>query len=189
MIARTISTIGHPAITVPITSIAILLVTASPSSMYYWLGAACLLVIGLVFWSWTNVRDGKWRHIDASASTERAEWNRASFLCLLSGAIFAAIYEQWILSSGLAASAFILGTAIATSSYVRLSQHVAFATLATVIASIASLNFALLMVGVTCAIAWSRLELERHKLSDLAAGLAVGGVAGYGIVLTVVQVI
>jgi membrane-associated phospholipid phosphatase len=125
-----------------------------------------------------QTRRGRWGHIDAVDPSERRSFNLVALLVLSSTALIAGFVGAIHLALGLGCGALVLAAAIALAHRLKLSQHVAFAVLAAVIAQHlawwAVAGVGTLAVGV----AWSRLKLGRHTGAELVAGAVVGLAAG-----------
>ncbi|TYC89181.1 hypothetical protein [Novosphingobium sp. BW1] len=174
ILARGISTVGHPAIVLPTASVVTLAGTGEAGLRVPSLILGLALVSGLLLWSWKKVRHGHWRHFDASALSERAQWNRQGLLATLAAAITAAFLGDKTLAGILAASTSIFGIAWISGDYLKLSQHVAFAILAAGIYARVHPELALIQGLLTATIAWSRLELARHGRLEILAGVLTG---------------
>lgn len=177
-LARIVSILGHPLLILPaavLSSIAM----REPDPAQVWAYAAGFAVIGLgvMAWSWRQVRRRRWTHIDASRPDERRSLNR--FLLIVLGC--AVLLAWWrgapALALGLGLSAGLIVAALALAPWCKLSLHVAFAVFA------AGLLWALspLALGAgalfASAVAWSRWRLARHTPRDLLAGAVVGALA------------
>ena len=137
---------------------------------------------GLMMWALWQVKRQRWRHIDASAPSERRDLNRATFWVLVASAIGAAIGHIAILSLGFACASLILAIAIILAGTLKLSQHVAFAMLSSFITGSAGAGAAAAMLVLTLAIAWSRVELGRHTRLETLSGAGAGLLAGLALV-------
>jgi hypothetical protein len=70
----------------------------------------------------------------------------------------------------------------ALTRWIKVSLHLMFASLAaTTLVLLGSAAGAVVLAGLPV-LAWSRLALQRHRLSELLAGLALGLTAGIGLV-------
>lgn len=136
-------------------------------------------------WGLWQVKRRRWRHIDASAPSERRDLNRVTFLVLVASAIGAAIGHMTMLSFGFACASLILAMAIILAGSFKLSQHVAFAMLSTLIAGFAGVGVVASMLTLTLVIAWSRVELGRHTRGEILGGAGAGLLAGLALVIGV----
>jgi hypothetical protein len=172
-IARTISILGHPLVTLPIGVLLPSLRAAAPADAVTMLAGFLGFALAVMLWSRARVRSGQWVHIDASHAHERRSLNRFLLPAILIGTALA-----WLLSSpprmvlALAASAGIVLAALLLSRWCKTSLHVAFAVLATGL--LWPLGHA---VATAMAVAWSRLRLARHTATDLVAGGLAGVLA------------
>jgi membrane-associated phospholipid phosphatase len=177
-IARTISILGHPLVTLPIGVLLPSLRAAAPADAAAMLAGFLGFALAVMLWSRGRVRSGQWAHIDASHAHERRSLNRFLLPAILIGTALA-----WLLSSpprmvlALAASAGIVLAALLLSRWCKPSLHVAFAVLATGLLWPLGHAVATAMAVACLAIAWSRLRLARHTATDLVAGGLAGVLA------------
>ena len=176
-LARAVSITGHPAALLPASAFAVAVVRDAGAGVLYALALASLLGLVLIGWARWKVRSGRWDHVDASKPSERRQWNLVVLLCLIvASALCWAI--QPAVAAGLIAAALAMLVALLSARWLKLSQHVAFAVLAALIAASATLPIGLAVGAFTILIAWSRLQLGRHSLSEVAAGAVCGAAAG-----------
>jgi hypothetical protein len=178
-LARAISILGHPLLLLPAAlTLPAALRDGDPGALRSMLPGFALFAALVLGWSWWQVRRGRWAHIDASQPPERRALNRTLLVAMVIGALLA-----WLglptpyLALALVLSAAILIVALLAARWCKLSLHVAFAVYA------AGLLWPLgaVAVGAGCIfagiLAWSRLQLSRHRPRDLVAGAIAGGVA------------
>lgn len=142
------------------------------------LGTALLaaLVLG---WSAWQVRRGRWAHIDASQRSERRGLNRFLLAVLLTAALVAAWRGQSPAPAlGLAGAAAMVAAGMLLAPWLKLSLHASFAVFSATLLSALGWGPCLLALAFAAAVAWSRWILGRHRLRELAAGAAAGGLAG-----------
>lgn len=177
-IARLISIAGHPALLMPVASV----IATNPAgdsgvqllSILVAMFFACLVFI----YSQVKTKTGQWTHVDASLKDERKELNIIASLTLFIGTIILALFE---VHAGVVAAVGLAGAIVLCCHLLRgvakPSLHLGFAifaaciTLPNKIAVAALLCFAIL-------IGWSRLQLNRHSVLDLAIGASIGFAAG-----------
>ncbi len=146
-----------------------------------WMGAAfsvfAAMVMGYSAW---QVRRGRWSHVDASNASERRSLNRFLLIALLvSTALAAALGSSLELTLGLGLSAAMVGIALLTARWWKLSLHLAFVVFAACLLAFgASWWVGLMALAFAGLVAWSRLALQRHVPRDLIAGLVIGAAAG-----------
>lgn len=183
-IARALSIFGHPMLVLPFAAIS-LAVLRGQRSLALWMvpGFAVFAALVMGYSRW-QVRRGRWAHVDASHSHERGTLNRFLLVVLLVSALFA----LWLvpareLSVGLALSAAMVATAMATARWCKLSLHMAFAVFAAVLLGVVWWPAGLAALAFAGAVAWSRLRLRRHVPRDLVAGAIAGALAGVALPL------
>lgn len=177
--ARAVSIFGHPMLVLPLAVLA-LSRTGGDGVGAWWLALGFGLFAAVVMaYSWWQVRRGRWRHVDASASHERGSLNRFLLVALSAGAGLAAVLApQRELALGLGLSAGLIAVAMLTARWCKLSLHMAFAVFAASLLWGLGWEYAAAGAAFAAAIAWSRLALRRHTPGDLLAGLAAGMLAG-----------
>jgi hypothetical protein len=183
--ARIISILGHPLLVLPA---ALLLPTLLISHGQHTRDASTLSSIAAGFaifaamvlgWSWWQVRQGRWAHVDASGHDERRVLNRTLLTMILIGALLAwrSLPEPDLAIALLLAAAIVMA-AILSTRICKLSLHFAFAVYAAGL--VWPLGKAAMGAGFafSASVAWSRLRLSRHQPRDLIAGGAIGLLAG-----------
>ena len=178
--ARGLSIVGHPAVLTPAAGLAALNARGADRAT---VALSLLVVAGLaaivMVFSWRQVTSGRWGHVDAVERSERRGLNRLTLGLLLIATAGAALSGGVRLAIGLAGAALIISAASLASRWLKLSQHVAFAGLAAVLAGYVRPWAVVGGAALTAAVAWSRLELGRHTLREVVAGAGVGFAAGY----------
>jgi len=177
--ARTVSIVGHPVV---LLLAAALIAASSRGASLQQLGLiggtlVVLSVIALGF-SWFQVRNGRWAHIDASGREERTSLNVfLAILLLLSALLLRVLSHRTAMSAAFALSGALVVIALLVARWVKVSLHAAFAAFAT--ALVWPIKLAVIAgVVVTSAVVWSRMVLGRHVASDIVAGLLLGIAAG-----------
>lgn len=177
--ARFISIIGHPAVLVPAASIWVAIRQGAPAATVQRLVAIAVgLALFVMAYSLMKVRSGAWQHVDASRRSERRSLNLL-LIALLAGA---AAYS-WSRSASihlplaLALLALLCTIALLSGPWIKLSLHVGFACFATALLWPHPLALAT-GAAMTIALAWSRLRLARHSLTEVLVGGGLGSLAG-----------
>lgn len=179
-LARALSILGHPLVVLPM---AVMLLAVDDGADRQRLSGLALLLGGLaglvMAYSWWQVRRQHWRHVDASARTERRSLNRFLSIALAIAAVFAWTWaSQRELALGLALSAALIALAMLSARWWKLSLHVAFAVFAAVLLARVSWQACVGGLAFAAAVAWSRWALSRHAPRDLIAGAVAGGSMG-----------
>lgn len=176
--ARAISLLGHPLAVLPVAAM-LLAGKQGAAAQAAWIGVGLLAFAVLVLaGSWRQVRAGRWAHVDASEPHERRTLNLWLLCAMAPGAAVAWWQGNGVLAAGLGVSAGVILVALLLARWCKLSLHVAFAVLATMMVSEAWPWAGLVGVVFACLVAWSRLVLQRHRPRDLVVGALAGGVAG-----------
>jgi membrane-associated phospholipid phosphatase len=179
-VARALSVAGHPLVCLPLaTWIAIASDTSGQQVRRVALAFFALFALGVMLYSWRQVRRGRWGHVDASLPRERRSLNGVllAALCASAVVVWAQPHARG-LAVGITVSCFLIGAAMLAAPWLKVSLHVAFLAFAATLlwrASPAWVAGALLFTG---AVGWSRLELGRHSRGEVLAGAGLGLVAG-----------
>lgn len=177
--AQTLSVVGHPGLLMPA---AIVLAArahgVSQQALGWAAGASLLVAMAVLAFSAAQVRAGRWRDVEASVPSERAELN-AFAIPLLFGA---SAWVAWqglpgVIAAGLAVGGSLVLLAHALRRWLKVSLHAGFAVFA---ASLLWAVPAMAAGGMVLALAvgWSRVALSRHSAAEVLTGWVVGGVAG-----------
>lgn len=178
VIARAFSIIGHPVVLTPVAAVLAAISQGAPAWQVH---RIALLFAGLaaivMSYSWLQVMRGRWTHVDASVRTERRGLNIFLVSVLLGGALLAALYDRRQIAIALALSATVVLVGMLGARLLKISLHVAFAAFSTALVWPHG-YWVVAGIIVTAAVAWSRFTLARHSVSEIAAGLVLGSIAG-----------
>ena len=181
-LARALSIAGHPLLVLPAAALVVGAAGGADRRQLWVVGMAlALLGAAIQGWSWWQVRQGRWQHVDASQRHERRGLNRFLLGLLSAGAVvFATVSPQPALALGLACAALMIGAGMLLAPWLKLSLHASFAVFS------AALLWALgpvalgLGLAFAAAVAWSRWVLGRHRRRELVAGVVAGAFVGLG---------
>ncbi|MGV3761511.1 hypothetical protein [Parapedobacter sp.] len=179
-IAKVISIVGHPFLTVPLFAVFLLFSIESTQRAIY----LSLLIVGGIFLPvglktlW-GVRKGTYTNLDVSDQGQRQKWFVATtFLLLLVTIIVWATNQGWTLRLALACALVLLVIAQLVNRRIKASMHLAFhAFLGFLILSlngVAGVCFLLFALPL----AWSRIHLGRHIWKEVIVGTALGSLLG-----------
>ncbi|MFB2119028.1 hypothetical protein [Parapedobacter sp. 2B3] len=179
-IAKVISTVGHPFLTVPLFAVFLLFSIESTQRAIY----LSLLIVGGIFLPigvrtiW-GVRKGTYTNLDVSDQAQRQKWFVATILLLLLVTIIVwATNQAWTLRLALACALGLLLLAQLVNRRIKASMHLAFhAFLGFLVLSlnwIAGVCFLLFAVPL----AWSRIHLGRHIWKEVVVGMGLGTLLG-----------
>jgi len=140
---------------------------------------AAIALLPIALFSWQRYASGRWTTFDASDPSNRPALYMVCFVVLLP----LMFYFRYVLRSvelvrGSVVVAVMLAVAAFLNRWIKISGHVAFATLSGVIFARVHLVYALPMLVIVPVLAWSRLELRRHTLREVVAGFVTGLVTG-----------
>jgi len=179
-VARALSILGHPFVFFPF---AIWIALASRNSGGQTLPLAlaffALLALCVMVYSWLQVRRGRWGHVDASLPRERRSLN-GLLLAALSISALVVWYQPYArgLALGITLSCFLIGAALLTARWLKVSLHVAFLVYASSILWLVSPAVVAGALVFAAAVGWSRIELGRHSLAEVLVGAGLGVIAG-----------
>jgi membrane-associated phospholipid phosphatase len=174
-VARALSVAGHPFATMA----AFALAAGSRAGVARTaVLAAAAIVVPIAVLVAVQRRSGAWETVDASRPRERP------VLYAVAGSAAAAVLAALVLrrDAGVAreigGALVLVAGAFAVSRWVKASLHVAFAAFAAAASFRLGAPAAWGFATAAPAIAWSRLRLGRHAPVEIAAGAALGVVAG-----------
>ena len=189
-VARCLSIVGHPLVFFPLAVwMAIASGTSGGQALPLALVFFALLGLGVMLYSWLQVRSGRWGHVDASLPHERRSLNG-----LLLSALSVSALVVWFqphargLALGITLSCFLVCAALLTARWLKASLHVAFLVFASAILWQVSLGLVAGSLAFAVAVGWSRLELRRHSVAEVLVGAGLGLVAGGAFWFVVLQV-
>ncbi|MEO8365827.1 MAG: hypothetical protein ABI538_06420 [Pseudoxanthomonas sp.] len=177
--ARAVSIFGHPMLVLPLAALAVAISRGQGRAAAWMALGFAVFAAAVMTYSWWQVHRGRWAHVDASGAGERRSLNRFLLVALVVSAILAMRYgHDRELALGLGLSAAMISVAMLTARWWKLSLHMAFVVFAATL--LWSVAWWAGLAGFSCAaaIAWSRLQLQRHVPRDLLAGAATGLLAG-----------
>jgi membrane-associated phospholipid phosphatase len=152
---------------------------SAPSRITQSAVAVALACAALVLcYSFIKARRGDWAHIDASLPRERKQFNLFVGLGLCISAVALWLTGLSIsIAVAVAASGAVVLAGHLLRRFAKASLHVAFAVFAAFLVWPNYVAVSVLLV-VAILVGWSRLELERHVLVDIAFGALIGVWAG-----------
>lgn len=130
-----------------------------------------------------QVRRGHWTNADASNASERPILFAVSMGGLAAALVWLLLYDpaSFLVRGLVVVAAFIVAAAVLTR-WIKLSLHVAFATLtATALTQIGS-PVGVALIPLVPVLAWARLVLTRHSPSEVAVGCVLGVATGLALV-------
>jgi hypothetical protein len=174
--ARWVSIFAHPFVMIPLWIAAITLRVRGPQDIARNVGWVALFVVvpNLLFMVW-QVRRGAWRNVDAS---QRAERPALYFVGLSTLALLLA-WLAWgrpnsFLLRGATGTLAMLAVCALTSRWVKVSLHLAAASLTATSLILAGSVVGWMVVALIPPLAWSRRLLGRHNWAEIAVGFAYG---------------
>lgn len=130
-----------------------------------------------------QVRRGHWSNVDASKPSERPVLFVVTLLCLVAAIGWLSLIDpQSFLVRGMFITGAFLLLASLLTRWIKLSLHVAFATMTATTLSLMGSRVGYALIGVVPLIWWSRVALGRHRVHELVVGLILGGLTGVALV-------
>ena len=179
-LAVIVSWIGHPLVFVTI-SVGIVVLTEFASRVALPLLAALFLSLiapmGLLLFF--GVRSGRWGDADVSVREERKRFYPIAIPLSALGTIVMWLMHapRGILRGGVITLLLLIVSAIANQ-WSKVSLHILFATLCTVILFRVNLVCGSAAFILAALVFWSRLHLSRHTIAESISGVVLGGVGG-----------
>ena len=178
-LARWISVAAHPFVTTLALVAALELERGAVAAARMAAAVGLLFVLPLAVLTALQVRRGAWTTVDASHPRERP----ALFAVGAAGLLAVMLY----FARTRPGSPFVAGTAgvvamvvvcAALTPWVKVSLHMAAATLAAAVLLWRGSSLGWLLGAALPALGWSRVALGRHRWGEVALGLVVGAVTG-----------
>lgn len=180
-IARWISSLGHPILTIPAFAIWFEFTHEPPEK-------ACLvsgLIVGLVVLplslkTWLGYKKGAYSNMDVSNREERKRWFRAPIIMmlLLTAALYFGFHDLPLTIAVGAITVMLFAFKLVNQYAIKASLHVGVnAYLALVALSMSNLLFGIIS-AITLVVGWSRVVLKRHTLAEVLVGALIGAFFG-----------
>ena len=178
-VARWVSIVAHPFVTTLVLVGAVEVERGATAVVRTVAMVGVLFVLPLAALTAWQVRRGAWSTVDASRPRERPILfvvGAAGLVALLF--YFAREQRGTPLVIGTAGVLVMVGLCAAITPWVKVSLHMAAASLAATVLLGRGLPLGWLFGAALPVLAWSRVALGRHRWSEVAVGLVVGAVTG-----------
>lgn len=179
-LARWVSIAGHPfAVVAVLVAVSGRRSTSAGETLRALLLVALFAILPVAWLMARKVRRREWGNVDASKREERPllyAVGLAALLCLLAYLLLRG-GSSFLLRGVLGTLALLAAAAVATR-WLKVSLHMAFATLAATVLVLLGSAVGWLLVALLPLLAWSRLALARHRPAELAVGSLLGLLAG-----------
>jgi hypothetical protein len=183
MMARWISILFHPFVMVGV------MVGAAAAARQGAGGAvravavtALFTIVPMAVLMWRQVRRGRWQNADASNRADRPILYVVGAVALVALLTYLMLVrsQSFMVRGVVATLGMIMVCALATR-WVKVSLHMAFATLAATTLALMRSPAGYALVLMLPVLMWSRLTLERHSPPEIALGTIIGAGAGAAI--------
>ena len=177
-IARAISIGAHPFVMVPLVVALTVKRTLPRAQGAVVLGGLLAILATLVGIVVISVRRGAFTDVDISRREQRPAMYAVTIAatCAVTAIFWRLELPAPVIHATLIALGMIVALAI-FNIWLKVSLHTAFAVYTAAIASDFELTLGGFVLGVALAVAWSRVELERHTRAEVLMGLAIGACA------------
>ena len=136
-------------------------------------------VVPLIILMVWQVKRGTWANADASNRAERPVLYGVAGAALATLTIYLrTLRSESFLAGGALVSLGMLAVCALATIWVKVSLHMAFATLAASALTLGRSPVGYVITLLLPALIWSRLTLKRHSAAEVALGAAIGCVAG-----------
>ena len=143
---------------------------------------ALFTIVPLAVLMWRQVRRGRWENADASNRAERPILYIVGGIALTALLVYLLVRRvQSFHIRGVIGTLGMMAACAAATRWIKVSLHMAFATLAAVTLALMRSPAGYVLVIALPALAWSRLTLERHTPLEVALGSVIGAGAGAAI--------
>lgn len=180
IIAKYISIIGHPFLTIPVFLIVILLGREDVDNA----GTAMLMIIGGIFIpvairTYIGVKRGKYTNLDVSDQQQRQQWFRLmTALVIVITIVLWLTKQNIIICIAVTISLLLMIVSHALITVIKSSMHVAFHTYLSFVIFFFNQSIGIVFLLFVPVLAWSRLYLKRHTKPEVSSGLVLGIFSG-----------
>ncbi len=179
-LAAVISVIGHPLLTLSVFTI-VALFTQEEFNLA-WKHAVLILAgffLPVALKMYLNSRNGAYTNFDVSDKKQRQSWYVFAFFILLTVTILLFITDQpRALRMAVLLSLVLLTVSLLTNYFIKSSLHVSSTIFLSFLIMPMNFLIGLCLLTFTIPIAWSRLVLKNHTVSEIIAGSLIGLVVG-----------
>ncbi|MEO7992239.1 MAG: phosphatase PAP2 family protein [Chryseolinea sp.] len=179
-LAKYISVLGHPLLTIPLVLIVALFNFEEPKRALF----ISLLIVGGIFIPLTikmynGTKDGTYTNFDISEKSQRQSWYffALALLAIVTIVLFVTNQSRVLCLSMLFAFILLL-TSQLMNYYIKSSLHVSLNVFLAFSILPMSLVTGIVLFVFVILISWSRLALKRHTLKEILAGAFIGFAVG-----------
>jgi membrane-associated phospholipid phosphatase len=186
-IAKYVSVIGHPLVTIPVFVISVLFYLQDFKSA---LSTSILIVFGIIvpltIKMYRGKKKGVYTNFDVSDQEERKSWYFFAIVLLsFTVIILFATNQSHAVRVGFLLSVLLLFSSQVVNYYIKCSLHVSFNTFLSFLILPVNMYVATLLFLFVVVIAWSRVYLRRHTIKEVTTGALLGTVFGLLLQITV----
>jgi membrane-associated phospholipid phosphatase len=176
ILARMVSVVGHPMITIPLFVIVVLFSKNNFKTASY----LAFLIIGCIFvpvicWMYIKSKNGSYTNFDVSDRKQRNSlFLFAIPLLIIVTSILFLTHQSHNTCITLLFATFLVIISHLVNFYIKSSLHVSFTLFLAFLSIPISPIFGYSMMGFSLLIGWSRIVLKRHTLKEVIVGYLIG---------------
>jgi hypothetical protein len=124
---------------------------------------------------WRQVRQGRWQNVDASDRADRPVLYGIGGVALVALLAYLFLLQpESFMMRGVVAILAMMAVCAAATRWIKVSLHMAFATLAAAALALGRSPFGYGLLLTLPALVWARLVLQRHTVVEVALGTCIG---------------
>ncbi len=183
MIAQWLSVLLHPFVMIGVMAGAVAEARQPRAEGLHSLASVVVFtIVPLTILMWRQVRRGRWENADASNRSERIILYVTAGVALVALLAYLLVMRpQSLMVRGVAATLGMMAVCAAATRWVKVSLHMAFATLAAITLAVSRSPVGYVLVLALPALVWSRLTLQRHTSVEVTLGGIIGAATGVAI--------
>lgn len=179
-VAKVISILGHPFLTIPIYTLAITFSVCEIKDALFisFIIVGCFFV-PVILWNFINTKRGKYTNFDVSDQKERG--SMYVFVIPILTAVLFIFYLSHQSNSLILTILFALILTVVSyliNFKIKCSGHISLTIFLSFIVLPKNLNAAFILLICALIIGWSRIALKRHTFIEVLAGMIIGLVIG-----------
>ena len=180
LLAKIVSTAGHPLITIPLFVIVVLFSNNTTKSALFltFLIVGCIFV-PLISWMYLKSKNGSYTNFDVSDKKQRLSLFvfAIPFLVVVTTILYLTHQSEKTCLSVLFATLLVMVSQL-VNYFIKSSLHVSLTLYLAFLAIPLSPGFGFSMIFLSIFIGWSRVVLKRHTIKEVIVGAIIGFTVG-----------
>jgi membrane-associated phospholipid phosphatase len=174
-LARLVSILAHPFVLVVLLLLLPRLEKDVAGAIRTSISVVAIVIFPLALLIWRSYSSGQWKTVDASSKTDRPLLYVTVLIALVVLAFyFYHVEHSQVLVRGVLITFCMIAVALVLNRWIKVSLHLAFASYCAVLLATVDLRYGLPILLLLPLLAWSRLVLSRHSMSEVLGGSALG---------------